>query len=96
MHFKKRWLGLAAISLFTIGSVRAHTAGNIQFFGNVVTESCWNETESSEIFCQRADRIERHVIVENITTSLASAYATVEKSYLDADRQLTLLRVVYD
>jgi len=36
------------------------------------------------------------VIVENITTSLASAYATVEKSYLDADKQLTLLRVVYD
>lgn len=31
MQFKKDWLGLAAISLLTIGGVRAHTAGNIQF-----------------------------------------------------------------
>ncbi|MDU9366679.1 hypothetical protein [Klebsiella sp. 141203] len=96
MQSRHRWLVLAAVPLFAIGGVQAHSAGNIHFFGNVVTESCWNETESSEILCQRADRIERHVIVENITTSLASAYATVEKSYLDADKQLTLLRVVYD
>jgi type 1 fimbria pilin len=96
MDFKFGYLALAAMSLFASSGAQARPVGTIQFFGNVVTESCWNETESSEIACQRADRIERHVIVENMTTSLAAAHATVEKSYLDEDKQLTLLRVVYD
>ncbi len=96
MNCKHEWSGLAVILLLASSGAQALSAGTIQFFGNVVTESCWNETESSEILCQRADRIERHAIVENITTSLAAPHATVEKSYLDEDKQLTLLRVVYD
>lgn len=74
----------------------AAAIGNIVFSGSVVEMGCWNETDALEILCHRHDSVERHVIVENLTTPIAQPYASVETYYLDEDKQLTLLRIVYD
>ncbi|HAT1653783.1 TPA: hypothetical protein NEF91_003001 [Klebsiella oxytoca] len=84
------------LPLWFIGCACLASGGQLQFSGSVITAACWNETGTSDILCQCQDRLERHITVENLIVPISSPYATIEKSYLDEDKQLTLLRVVYD
>lgn len=82
--------------LFFIGCALAASGGQLRFSGSVVTAGCWNEMGTSDILCHREDRVERHITVENLVVPTTSPHASIEKNYLDEDKQLTLLRVVYD
>lgn len=84
------------LPLFFIGCALAAFGGQLRFTGSVVMAGCWNEAGTSEILCHRQDGVERHVTVENLIVPMSAPHATIEKSYLDEDKQLTLLRVVYD
>ena len=84
------------VVLFLMGEGAMASSGAIAFSGSVVTMGCWNETEALELLCHRKDSVARHIIVKNITTSIAEPYALAEAEYLDEDKQLTLLRIVYD
>lgn len=88
------WL-LSLLLLLFDGSSAA-VMGKIAFSGSVVEMGCWNDTQVLEIQCHRQDTVTRHVIVENMTTPIVEPYAAVETQYLDEDKQLTLLRIVYD
>lgn len=81
--------------LFTDCALAA-SGGQLQFSGSVITAACWNETGTADILCHRQDRVERYITVENLTVTMASPYATIEKFLLDEEKQLTLLRIVYD
>ncbi len=68
----------------------------IHFMGSVVEAGCWNDVGTLEIQCHNKEGVERYIIVENIITPISSPHATVKRDYLDEDKQLTVLRIVYD
>ncbi len=74
----------------------ATAGGNFYFKGAVVKSGCWQETSLPMIMCQRKNKLERHIIIENLNTAITSPNATIQKKFLDEDKQLTLLLVVYD
>jgi len=88
--------GALMLPLFLLTGTSAAMMGSIAFSGSVVEMGCWNDTQALEIQCHRQDVVTRHIIVENMTTPIAEPYAAVETQYLDEDKQLTLLRIVYD
>ncbi|EDU6915874.1 hypothetical protein CEL78_000479 [Salmonella enterica subsp. enterica serovar Miami] len=94
MHVRHYVVPALWLPLMVIGAAQA--GSQIRFQGTVVEAGCWNETGVLEVRCHRQDGIERHIIVENMTTSIASPYAMVESHYLDEDKQLALLRIIYD
>lgn len=94
MHVRHYVVPALWLPLMVIGAAQA--GSQIRFQGTVVEAGCWNETGVLEVRCHRQDGIERHIIVENMTTSIASPYAMVEPHYLDEDKQLALLRIIYN
>ncbi len=74
----------------------ASADGQLNFKGAVIESGCWHESSLPMILCQKRNTIERHIIIENLSTSITSPNATVEQTFLDEDKQLTLLRIIYD
>lgn len=90
---------LASVLFFfslCIVSKIASAEGNFYFRGAVIESGCWHESSLPMILCQKKNKIERHILIENLSTSITSPNATIEHMYLDEDKQLTLLRIIYD
>lgn len=94
MHVRHYVIPALWLPFFFIGTAQA--ASQLRFQGTVVEAGCWNETGVLEVRCHRQDGIERHIIVENIATAIPSPHAVVESRYLDENKRLTLLRIIYD
>lgn len=60
------------LPLWFIGCACLASGGQLQFSGSVITAACWNETGTSDILCQRQDRLERHITVENLIVPISS------------------------
>ncbi|WP_312951744.1 hypothetical protein [Superficieibacter sp.] len=71
-------------------------AGQLDFRGSVIESGCWHESNLPMVLCQKRNTIERHIIIENLNTTISSPSATVEQVWLDDDKQITLLRIIYD
>lgn len=77
-------------------SFLACAEGLVNFRGAVIESGCWHESRLPMILCQKKSKIERHILIENLTTTITSPNATLEKIILNEDKQLTLIRIVYD
>ncbi|HCL1599339.1 TPA: hypothetical protein N1373_003543 [Salmonella enterica subsp. enterica serovar Bredeney] len=81
---------------FIVHEGTAKPTAQIHFMGSVVEAGCWNDVGTLEIQCHNKQGVERYIVVENIITPISSPHATVKRDYLDEDKQLTVLRIVYD
>ncbi|ECG8588597.1 hypothetical protein FNI11_02255 [Salmonella enterica subsp. salamae] len=95
MNTMRRVIPVLLLS-FIVYEGKAEPTAQIHFIGSVVEAGCWNDVGTLEIQCHKKDGIERYIIVENLATPIASPHAVVNQRYLDEDKQLTLLRIVYD
>jgi type 1 fimbria pilin len=87
---------LPALLILYVIAVQAQRTGNIHFSGAVIESGCWHEPGTIEIICQRKGIAEHHVIADNLVTEIPGHNVTIEPYYLDEDKQLTVLRVIYD
>lgn len=83
------------LSLYDL-SFLACAEGMVNFRGAVIESGCWHESRMPMILCQKKNTIERHILIENLTANITSPNATLEKIILNEDKQLTLIRIVYD
>ena len=85
-------------ALLILFAIAAHGRGGSQmhFSGAVIESGCWHEQGTIEIICQRTGIAEHHIVVENLRTEIPAHNVTIERRYLDENKQLTVLRVIYD
>ncbi|ECJ2544116.1 hypothetical protein FNN75_04170 [Salmonella enterica subsp. arizonae] len=91
-----RYVMLMILLSFIVHEGRTKPTAQIHFMGSVVEAGCWNDVGTLEIQCHNKEGIERYIIFEHIVTPILSPHAMVKQDYLDEDKQLTVLRIVYD
>lgn len=92
----KSRLGTPALLMAFALAAHARDVSQMHFSGAVIESGCWHEPGTIEIICQRTGIAQHHIVVENLLTESPSHNVTIERRYLDENKQLTVLRIIYD
>lgn len=91
----RKIITVAALLISSSSFCYAGHTGKIRFIGTVVESGCWNAPGKNDMFCYRDRAITHYDISQASKTSLDVSNAVVEKTFLDKEKKLELLRVEY-